>query len=92
MNLIRLERRDLAMVCGDQGRRARAENIRSQAVRFLLDPAEAEQIVKDMAGTVAASWYEIARGEGVSETDCEQIKGAFAYPGFWPARGDASSG
>ena len=36
-----------------------------------------------MADTISASWYEIARGEGVSVADCETIKGAFVYAGFW---------
>jgi serine/threonine-protein kinase HipA len=83
MNLVSLERRDLAMTCGDAGRYANAANLKSQCVRFLLDPQEAERIVKEMADTIAASWYEIARSEGVSDADCETIKGAFVYAGFW---------
>ena len=83
MNLVSLERRDLAMTCGDAGRYANAANLKSQCARFLLDPQEAERIVKEMADIIAASWYEIARGEGVSDADCETIKGAFVYPGFW---------
>jgi serine/threonine-protein kinase HipA len=83
MNLISLERRDLAMICGDDGRRASAANIRSQAARFFLEAPEAERIVKDMAETVAASWYDVARGEGVSVADCDTLEGAFVYEGFW---------
>ena len=83
INLISLERRDLAMTCGDVGRYANAANLKSQSARFLLDPQEAERIVKETADTVAANWYEIARGEGVSAADCELIKGAFVYDGFW---------
>jgi serine/threonine-protein kinase HipA len=83
MNLISLERRDLAMTCGDDGRRANATNLRSQCQRFLLESAEADRIVKEMADIVAARWYEVARSEGVSEADCNQIKGAFVYSGFW---------
>lgn len=48
-----------------------------------LEPQEAQRIVKEMADSVAANWYEIARGEGVSPADCELIKGAFVYEGFW---------
>ena len=33
-------------------------------------------------GTVKERWHEIARREGVSERDCETIRGAFAYDGF----------
>ncbi len=83
MNPVSLERRDLAMICGDAGRYANAANLKSQSARFLLDPQEAERIVKEMADTVAASWYELARSEGVSVADCELIKGAFVYAGFW---------
>ena len=83
MNLISLERRDLAMTCGDAGRYANADNLKSQSARFLLDPQEAERIVKEMADSVAATWYDVARGEGVSVADCETIKSAFVYEGFW---------
>jgi serine/threonine-protein kinase HipA len=83
INLISLDRRDLAMICGDAGRHANAANLLSQCRRFLLDAAEAERIVKEMADMITMSWYEVARGEGVSEADCELIKGAFVYPGFW---------
>lgn len=82
-NLVSLERRDLAMICGDAGRQASAANLLSQSARFLLDPPEAEKIIQDMAAMVEKGWYETARGEGVSESDCERIKGAFVYPGFW---------
>lgn len=85
MNLVSVERRDLAMICGDGGRHAHAANMLSQSARFLLAPQEAEKIVRDLAATVEKSWYDVARGEGVSEPDCERIKGAFVYPGFWQA-------
>lgn len=85
-NPVSLDRRDLAMICGDQGRFANARNLLSQSARFLLDQGEAESIIRDMAATVEQSWYETARGEGVSEADCERIKGAFIYPGFWQNR------
>jgi len=48
-----------------------------------LEPQEAERIVKEMADTVAANWYQIARSESVSVADWEMIKGAFVYAGFW---------
>jgi serine/threonine-protein kinase HipA len=35
-----------------------------------------------MRDRVRDTWYEVARGVGVSEKDCERIAGAFAYPGF----------
>ncbi len=84
-NSVSLERRDLAMICGDAGRFANAANLKSQSARFLLDAEEAGRIVKEMADRSAAGWYDIARAEGVSEADCATIKGAFVYPGFWYA-------
>jgi serine/threonine-protein kinase HipA len=76
------ERRDLALVCGDEGRLASAKNLLSQSARFLLANDEAKQIVTAMKKRVKATWYEVARKAGVSEKDCERIAGAFVYPGF----------
>lgn len=81
-SLVSLEHRDLAMSCGDAGRFANAENLLSQSARFLLEQDHAEKIVSEMEARVRATWYDIARAEGVSERDCEQISGAFVYPGF----------
>lgn len=77
-----LERRDLALTCGDQGRRASAENLLSQSGRFLLSREAAARILDDMEAQVRSRWYETARREGVSERDCDRIAGAFAYAGF----------
>lgn len=77
-----IERRDLAMTCGDWGRYANATNLTSQAARFLLSRDEATQIVADMEARIRSTWYEVARGCGVSVADCARIAGAFAYPGF----------
>lgn len=79
---VSLERRDLALTCGDQGRRANADNLLSQCGRFLLARDTAAKILDEMEAQVRARWYEVARREGVSERDCERIAGAFAYPGF----------
>jgi serine/threonine-protein kinase HipA len=80
--VIALERRDLAMECGDMGRYANAKNILSQRARFLLDENEAAKIVGDMKEQIAATWYDTARANGVSEGDAEIIRGAFVYEGF----------
>jgi serine/threonine-protein kinase HipA len=80
--LISLEDRDLAMICGDQGRIANAANLLSQSARFLLSGDGAKGMVNAMRDHVRGTWYEVARGAGVSEKDCERIAGAFAYPGF----------
>jgi serine/threonine-protein kinase HipA len=79
---ISIERRDLALACGDMGRYAHADNLRSQSARFLVSSDEAKAITDAMEQTVKDRWYEIARREGVSEKDCETIRGAFAYEGF----------
>lgn len=77
-----VEHRDLALICGDQGRRANADNLLSQCGRFLLTREVAARIIDDMEARIRTRWYEVARRAGVSERDCERIAGAFAYPGF----------
>lgn len=81
-SLISLEHRDLAMICGDQGRYANAENLLSQHARFLLDKKQAIKLLDDMERKIKKDWYAIARKEGVSEQDCESISSAFVYQGF----------
>lgn len=80
--VISQEHRDLALEVGDQGRFANAKNVLSQHARFLLDAEDAKAIVSNMTEQVRASWYDVVRGQGVSEKDAETIKGAFVYPGF----------
>lgn len=79
---VSVERRDLALVCGDAGRYANAQNLLSQSGRFLLGREEAETIINKMEACIAKTWYEVTRASGVSEADCGRIAGAFAYPGF----------
>lgn len=79
---VSITRRDLALECGDLGRYAHAGNVRSQSARFLVNADDAKAIIDAMEQTVKERWYEIARREGVSEQDCETIRGAFAYDGF----------
>ncbi len=76
------ERRDLAMECGDAGRFANADNLRSQSARFLLGAHQARAIIDGMEAQVRGAWYATARSAGVSERDCERIASAFVYPGF----------
>jgi hypothetical protein len=45
---VSLERRDLALICGNAGRYANAENMLSQSARFLLSEAEARDIIPGM--------------------------------------------
>jgi serine/threonine-protein kinase HipA len=79
--VVSLDRRDLALVCGDQGRFANAKNILSQHARFLLQKDEAEKIIADSREKVG-HWYDTVRACGVSENDAEAVRGAFIYPGF----------
>ncbi len=79
---VSMERRDLAMECGDAGRFANAENLLSQSARFLLDVDAARALVDAMEAQVRGSWYVTARAAGVTERDCDRIASAFAYPGF----------
>lgn len=79
---VSLERRDLAMVAGASGRWANAENLLSEAPRFLLSNDEAGAILNDVEAKVRDGWYSAARRAGVTERDCAAIAGAFCYPGF----------
>lgn len=80
---VSLERRDLALECGDFGRYAHADNFLSQCRRFLLTPEEAKTLIHTMEQQVKNGWYAVARKAGVTEKECEKIKSAFAYEGFW---------
>ena len=79
---VSLDRRDLAMECGDAGRFANAKNLLSQSARFLLEHGEAIALIDAMEKQVRDIWYAMARAAGVSERDCEHIARAFVYPGF----------
>lgn len=79
---VSIDHRDLAMVCGDAGRFANADNLLSQSPRFLIDREAAAAVMTAMEDRIRSGWYEMARAEGVSEQDCRMIAGAFVYPGF----------
>lgn len=83
---VSIERRDLALTVGDFGRSATAENLISQSERFGLRRDDAAAVVDTMQATVQSQWFATARAAGVSDADCDSIAGAFAYPGFQPAR------
>ena len=89
---ISLERRDLAMNCGDLGRCAHADNLLSQWARFHLERVQAQVIIVAMEMQVASTWYQVTRRVGVSEKDCETVTFAFADPGFrLPLEGNADA-
>ena len=77
-----LERRDLAMICGDHGRIASRENLLSAARRFGLSRDEAKETIYTLQETIQGSWRAHVLELGGSEADCEAIEGAFGYPGF----------
>ena len=79
---VSIERRDLALICGDMGRYAHVDNLLSQHPRFLIDHADAEATIRTMEQTVRDRWHGIARAEGVTDKDCGRISSAFVYPGF----------
>jgi serine/threonine-protein kinase HipA len=79
---VSIERRDLAMECGDAGRFANASNLLSQSARFLLERDQAIAMIDTMEAKVRSLWLSTARGAGVPVTDCDKIAGAFAYQGF----------
>ena len=81
-NPVGIDHRDLAMICGNLGRYASAQNFLSQWNRFLLERDEAETIIADLKARVSKTWRKVARTQGVSDADCEAISGAFVYPGF----------
>jgi len=80
---ISVDRRDLALICGDAGRYANAENLLSQCNRFLLSEDEAKVIITQMQEQIKKEWGGVARSSGVSEQDCKKISGAFLYDGFF---------
>lgn len=76
------QHRDLAMMCGDQGRFASRDNLLSQCTRFLLDLEHATRMLSDMQEQIKATWNNVVRSCGVSAKDAEAIRRAFVYDGF----------
>lgn len=76
------QHRDLALICGDNGRLASVRNLLSQSTRFLLGEQEARSILSSMTEQVRNTWYSTLRSHGVSERDADTIKSAFVYEGF----------
>jgi serine/threonine-protein kinase HipA len=77
------ERRDLALVCGEQGRYANYGHLLGAHGRFLLDQAEATATIDKIVEVVRSEWEPEMHRAGVSEQDCERIAGAFLYEGFF---------
>ena len=83
MPVVAIERRDLAMVCGPDGRRANRANLLAAAGRFLLGRDEAKAIFNRITETIRGSWRESMRRAGVSGRDSERVRDAFLYDGLF---------
>jgi serine/threonine-protein kinase HipA len=81
--VIAVDRRDLAMTCGQFGRYASRKNLLSEHGRFLLSKTEAETLLDGIVAKVRSQWRPTMRRAGVNEVDCEAIAGAFLYDGFF---------
>lgn len=82
MPVVARDRRDLALVCGHEGRGATRGNLLSGCGRFLLGKADAERVLDEVLGTVEQGWVEEVRMAGVGRTDVERLGGAMLYPGL----------
>lgn len=76
------DRRDLAMACGAEGRRASAGNLLSECGRFGISRDEADAFLDGMEDTVRHGWRRVMAECGVTDADCGRVARAFAYPGF----------
>lgn len=77
-----IEGRDLALVCGREGRVARRSNMVSQSVRFGLSREEADRIIDDLKEIVKSRWEGEVGRHGGTRRDRELIAPAFLYDGF----------
>ena len=75
--------RDLSMVCGPEGRRARRENLVAGAARFLMGREEAEAVLDRIVAVVRARWREAATRAGVGAGDREALRSAFVSKGLF---------
>lgn len=75
--------RDLSMVCGPEGRRARRENLVAGAARFLMGREEAEAALDRIVAVVRARWREAATRAGVGAGDREALRSAFVPQGLF---------
>ena len=77
--------RDLSMVCGPEGRRARKDNLVAGAGRFLMGQEQAEAIFAQVIRTVQACWQGAMGRAGVAAADRETVRSAFLPDGlFFP--------
>lgn len=77
-----VDRRDLALELGRQGRRANRGNLLSESLRFGFTPAEAGALIDSMKAIVQGRWQSSVKAHGGTEADLTAIAPAFDYPGF----------
>lgn len=75
--------RDLSMVCGPTGRRARRANLVAGTGRFLMSREDAEATFDHVCDVVRARWQETMRRAGVGVADQETVRSAFLPEGLF---------
>jgi len=80
---VSIEARNLAMICGNNGCYANKINLLSEHGRFLLSMENASILVDNVIDTVRSEWESTMRRCGVTLADCEKIRNAFLYEGFF---------
>lgn len=74
--------RDLSMVCGPTGRRARRVNLVAGAGRFLMSREDAEATLDHVCDVVGSRWQATMRRAGVGVADQETVRSAFLPEGL----------
>ena len=77
------QERDLALVCGLNGRRANRNNLVSAHGRFMLSLDEATQAFDATVDTVRKEWRPALSRAGVSAPECERLGRAFVHEGLF---------
>ncbi len=78
--------RDLSMICGPKGRRARKDNLVAGAGRFMMSREDAEAIFAEVVQTVRARWLGAMCRAGVGTADRETVRSAFLPDGLFFTR------
>ena len=78
--------RDLSMICGPEGRRARKDNLVAGAGRFMMSREDAEAIFAEVVQTVRVRWLGAMCRAGVGTADRETVRSAFLPDGLFFTR------
>jgi serine/threonine-protein kinase HipA len=74
--------RDLAMICGNYGRRARRGNLLSGCLQFGIEHDVADQHITEVQKTVDRDWQAMIQQCGGTARDCIAVASAFNDEGF----------